>query len=302
MLRSFFLYLSRQKKLERWLLSFASARKLARQFVAGETLGEAVAAVRHLNRSGMLATLDHLGENVRSAEQAAAARDDYRGILEEIARQQLQCTISIKLTQLGLDLSEEQCRAHLRLLAECAQRTANFVQVDMESSAHTDRTLAIVGELRRSYSSIGAVIQAYLYRSEKDVRQLIEQGTRVRLCKGAYDEPPSLAFRHKQEVDENFLRLMRLLLSSRLCHSIATHDPRMIEETCRTAGEIGLPKDGFEFQMLYGVQREWQKRLVEQGYRLRIYIPFGKEWFPYFMRRLAERPANVLFAIRSLLG
>ena len=302
MLRSFFLYLSRQKQLERWLLSFASARKLARQFVAGETIGEAAAAVRHLNRSGKLATLDHLGENVRSAEQAAAARDDYRGILEEIARQQLQCTISIKLTQLGLDLSEEQCRAHLRLLAECAQQTANFVQVDMESSAHTDRTLAIIGELRRSYSSIGAVIQAYLYRSEKDVRQLIEQGTRVRLCKGAYDEPPSLAFRHKQEVDENFLRLMRLLLSSRLCHSIATHDPRMIEETCRTAGEIGLPKDGFEFQMLYGVQREWQKRLVEQGYRLRIYIPFGKEWFPYFMRRLAERPANVVFAIRSLLG
>jgi len=302
MLRNAFLYLSRQKQLERWLLSFASARKLARQFVAGETIEEAVAAVRHLNRSGMLATLDHLGENVRSAEQAAAARDDYRGLLEEIARQQLQCTISIKLTQLGLDISEEQCRSHLRLLAEYAQQTANFVQVDMESSAHTDRTLAIIGELRRSYSSIGAVIQAYLYRSEKDVRQLIEQGTRVRLCKGAYQESSSVAFPHQSEVDENFLRLMRLLLSSRLCHSIATHDPRMIEETCRTAGEIGLPKDGFEFQMLYGVQREWQKRLVEQGYRLRIYIPFGKEWFPYFMRRLAERPANVVFAIRSLLG
>ena len=156
--------------------------------------------------------------------------------------------------------------------------------------------------MRRSYSSIGAVIQAYLYRSENDVRQLIEQGTRVRLCKGAYQEPPSVAFSHKSEVDENFLRLMRLLLSSRLCHSIATHDPRMIEETCRTADEIGLPKDGFEFQMLYGVQREWQKRLVEEGHRLRIYIPFGKEWFPYFMRRLAERPANVVFAIRSLLG
>lgn len=249
----------------------------------------------------MMATLDHLGEEVRSVEEAAAATEAYREMLEEIARQKLPCTISVKLTQLGLDISEENCRAHLRLLADYAQRTGNFVQVDMESSAHTERTLALIAELRQGYSSLGAVIQAYLYRSERDVRQLVEQGTRVRLCKGAYKEPPSVAYPHKADVDANFLRLMRSLLESRLYHSIATHDPRMIEETCRTASEIGLAKEGFEFQMLYGIRRDWQRRLVEQGYRLRIYIPFGKQWFPYFTRRLAERPANVLFAVKGLL-
>ena len=172
----------------------------------------------------------------------------------------------------------------------------------MESSAHTEPTLALIAELRQSYSSLGAVIQSYLYRSEQDVRRLVEQGTRVRLCKGAYKELPSVAYPHKADVDANFLRLMRILLESRLYHSIATHDPRMIEETCGAAREIGLPQDGFEFQMLYGIRRDWQRRLVEQGYRLRIYIPFGKQWFPYFMRRLGERPANVLFVARGLVS
>ena len=302
MLRSFLLYLSHQKRLEQWLLSHGGAQKLARRFVAGETLPEAMDVVRDLSRRGLLATLDHLGEEVRAVEEAAAATDDYKQILEEIARRQLPCTISVKLTQLGLDISEEHCRAHLRLLAECAQQTGNFAQVDMESSAHTDRTLALIAELRQDYSSLGAVIQAYLYRSEGDVRRLIGQGTRVRLCKGAYKEPPSVAYPHKADVDSNFVRLMRLLLASRLYHSIATHDPRMIEETCRTAGEIGLAKDGFEFQMLYGIRRDLQQQLVERGYRLRMYIPFGREWFPYFMRRLAERPANVVFAVKGLLG
>ena len=301
MLRSFFLYLSRQKRLEQWLLNHGGAQKLARRFVAGETLPEAMDVVRDLSRRGLLATLDHLGEEVRAVEEAAAATDDYKQILEEIARRQLPCTISVKLTQLGLDISEEHCRAHLRLLAECAQQTGNFAQVDMESSAHTDRTLALIAELRQDYSSLGAVIQAYLYRSDQDVRRLIEQGTRARLCKGAYKEPPSVAYPHKADVDSNFVRLMRILLASRLYHSIATHDPRMIEETCRYANEIGLAKDGFEFQMLYGIRRDWQRRLVEQGYRLRIYIPFGKQWFLYFMRRLAERPANVLFAVRGMV-
>ena len=302
MLRSFFLYLSRQKKLERWLLSFGVAQKAARHFVAGETLPEAMEVVQDLSSRGLLATLDHLGEEVHAVQEAAAATEDYREILEEIARRQLPCTISVKLSQLGLDISEANCRAHLRLLADCAQWTGSFVQVDMESSAHTEPTLALIAELRRSYSSLGAVIQSYLYRSEQDVRRLVEQGTRVRLCKGAYKEPPSVAYPHKADVDANFLRLMRILLESRLYHSIATHDPRMIEATCRTAREIGLPPDRFEFQMLYGIRRDWQRRLVEQGYRLRIYIPFGKQWFPYFMRRLGERPANVLFVARGLVS
>lgn len=302
MLRRAFLYLSQQKNLERRLLRFSMARKLARQFVAGETLPEAMAAVGNLNRRGLLVTLDHLGENVHSLETAAAARDDYCQILEAIARHELQSTISVKLTQLGLDLSEERCRANLETVVACAERTSSFVQVDMESSAHTERTLALVQELRQRYAAVGAVIQAYLYRSESDLRELLRQNIRVRLCKGAYQEPPAVAFPSKAAVDRNFLRLMRLLLSSRLYHSIATHDSQMIEEARRYAGEIGLPKDGFEFQMLYGVRRPLQNELAQQGYRLRVYVPFGKEWFPYYMRRLAERPANVLFALRSLFG
>ena len=300
MLRHFFLFLSRQRKLERWLLRVPGARRLAGQFVAGETLPEAVAAVRDLARSGRPATLDHLGENVSSAAQARAATEAYRETLEEIARQELDCSISVKLTQLGLDVSEEQCRENLRLLAERAAQLRNHVRVDMEGSAYTDRTLALVSDLRKSYDTVGAVIQAYLYRSETDIRRLIEQKTTVRLCKGAYQEPPALAYPRKEDVDANFLRLARILLESRLDHCIATHDSRMIEETCRTAGEIGLAKDGFEFQMLYGIRRDLQQQLIERGYRLRIYIPFGKEWFPYFMRRLAERPANVLFVLKGL--
>ena len=301
MLRSLFLYLSHQRQLERWLLSLPGARRLARQFVAGETLPEAMAVVRQLTGAGRLATLDHLGENVSTVEQARAATEAYHEILEETARQRLRCGISVKLTQLGLDISEDLCRAHLRLLVERAQQLGSFVRVDMESSAYTDRTLALIAEMRQSHSSIGAVMQAYLYRSEQDVRRLLEQGTKVRLCKGAYHEPPTVAYPQKADVDANFLRLMRILLSSGLYHSIATHDPRMIEETCRYASEISLPKDGFEFQMLYGIRRDLQQQLVEQGYRVRIYIPFGKEWFPYFMRRLAERPANVLFVLKGLV-
>jgi proline dehydrogenase len=300
MLRHFFLFLSRQRKLERWLLRVPGARRLAGQFVAGETLPEAMAAVGQLIAAGRLATLDHLGENVRSAEQARAAMDAYREMLEEIARQRLRWGVSVKLTQLGLDLSEELCRSHLRLLVERAEQCGSFVRVDMESSAYTDRTLALVTELRRNYAAIGAVIQAYLYRSEQDVRRLLEQGTKVRLCKGAYNEPPTIAYPRKADVDASFVRLMQMLLASGIYHGIATHDPRMIEATCRTAGEIGLAQDGFEFQMLYGIRRDLQQQLVERGYRLRLYVPFGKEWFPYFMRRLAERPANVLFVLKGL--
>ena len=308
MLRSFFLYLSRQRRLERWLLELPGARGLAQQFVAGETLSEAIEAVRNLSRNGRQATLDHLGENIATPEQARAATEAYRKILEEIARQKLDCSISVKLTQLGLDVSEDQCSENLRLLVERATELGNHVRVDMEGSAYTDRTLTLIADLRstsgrthgKTHAAVGAVIQAYLYRSEQDVRRLIEQKTTVRLCKGAYREPASLAYPHKADVDANFLRLTRMLLESRLDHCIATHDPRMIEGTCQLAEELGVPKDVFEFQMLYGIRRDLQQQVVEQGYRLRVYVPFGAEWFPYFMRRLAERPANVLFAIKGL--
>ena len=301
MFRSLFLYLSRNKKLQEFLLRLPGAQRLASQFVAGATLAQAVAATRNLNRQGRLATLDHLGENVRTREEAAAARDAYREILAEISTQQLQSTISVKLTQLGLDLSEADCQANLEAVVEQAQRLGSFVEVDMESSAYTDQTLAAIRQLRRSYAAVGAVIQAYLYRSEEDVQKLAAAHIHVRLCKGAYKEPSSLAFPHKTDVDENFLRLMRILLSSGTYHSIATHDPRMIEQTCHYARQLALSQDNFEFQMLYGVRRDLQTRLVREGYRLRIYIPFGKEWFPYFMRRLAERPANALFVLKALV-
>ena len=252
-----------------------------------------------LNERGMLASLDHLGENVASREEAALARDAYLAALNEIARQRLQATISIKLSQLGLDISEIDCRTHLETLARSAEQHGSFVEVDMESSAYTDRTVALVTEMRRRFSSVGGVIQASLYRSEDDIRTLLRQGVRIRLCKGAYQEPASVAYPRKSEVDENYIRLLRLLLASGLYHSIATHDPRMIEEARRFARQQNLPPDGFEFQMLYGVRQDLQNSLVQQGYRLRIYVPFGSEWFPYFMRRLAERPANLLFALKS---
>jgi len=301
MLRTAFLYLSRQKRLERWLLALPGAQKLASQFVAGATLPQAMAAVRVLAQSGRTATLDHLGESVGSAEQARAATEAYRETLDEIARQRLDCSISVKLTQLGLDVSEEQCRANLRVLAERARQLGNHVRVDMEGSAYTERTLDIIADLRRNYDTIGAVIQAYLYRSEQDVRRLIEQQITVRLCKGAYNEPPSIAYPDKADVDANFLRLMRMLLDSGLEHCIATHDPQMVEGTCRYAEERGIPKNAWEFQMLYGIRRDLQQQLVERGYKLRVYVPFGCEWFPYFMRRLAERPANVMFALKGLV-
>jgi proline dehydrogenase len=301
MLRSALLYLSEQKALQQWLLRFAATRRLASRFVAGDALPQAIEVIRDLNAKHRLASLDHLGEHVTSPQAAAAACNDYREIIAEITRQKLRSSISVKLTQLGLDFSETECLSHLRSLVEYAEQTGNFVRVDMEGSAYTERTLAIVRQIRQNYTSVGAVIQAYLYRSEDDLRQLANEGISVRLCKGAYNEPPSIAFPRKSDVDRNFVHLMRILLSSGHYHAIATHDPRMIEETRRYAASHGLGPASFEFQMLYGIRGDLQDRLVADGYRLRIYTPFGQEWFSYFMRRLAERPANLLFVLRSIL-
>lgn len=301
MLRRVFLYLSRQNKVQQFLLRSAATRRLASRFVAGETLAEAVAVARDLNARGLRATLDHLGENVTSRAEAAAARDAYIEALAQIQRQPLRSGISVKLTQLGLDISEAECAANLRAVVRYAEETGSFVRVDMEGSAYTDRTLAIVTEVKETHRPVGAVIQAYLYRSESDVRQLLSRGITVRLCKGAYNEPASIAFPSKSDVDRNYVYLMRILLSSGLYHAIATHDPRMIEETCRYAREQSLSKQAFEFQMLYGIRPDLQERLAREGCRMRVYIPFGREWFSYFMRRLAERPANVLFVMKSLL-
>jgi proline dehydrogenase len=248
----------------------------------------------------MSASLDHLGENVTSREQALRAQQTYLQTLERIWQEGLNSNISLKLTQLGLDWDAEFCAQLLESIVRRAEELDNFVRIDMESSAYTARTLELCKRMRAKSTAVGAVIQSYLYRSEQDVRELIAIGCRIRLCKGAYNEPPEVAFPRKADVDANFVRLMKLLLSSGIYHAIATHDPRMISATKEFVREKGIPADQFEFQMLYGIRPDLQRQLVQEGYRLRIYIPFGRDWFPYFMRRLAERPANVLFLFRNL--
>jgi proline dehydrogenase len=272
---------------------------MARRFVAGETLDEALEAARYCNDRGMLASLDYLGENVATTADAQRARDAYLEIFERIAKEKLQANVSCKLTQLGMDLSAEFCEGLVLSIVERAAAYENFLRVDMEGSAYTQRTVELVKCIRSRNPAVGTVVQAYLYRSEGDIRDLLGYGCRIRLCKGAYKESAEVAFERKADVDGNFVRMMQALLSSGFYHAIATHDPRMIAETIRWAAAKKISKDDFEFQMLYGVRKDLQRRLVRDGYRIRIYIPYGRDWFPYFMRRLAERPANVGFLLRN---
>ncbi len=277
------------------------AQRLATRFVAGETLDQALAVGNALNAEGIPITLDHLGESVTTLEEAAEARDVYLRTLSAIHDSGVQGNVSLKLTQFGLDSSYEQCRANVEQLVRRAVELGGFVRVDMESSDYTQRTLDLVTDLHARYGRVGTVIQAYLYRSADDVRVLCDRGIRVRLCKGAYLEPHSVAFPRKAQVDANFVTLMKLLLDRGDYPAIATHDERIVEETKAYAALRKLPRDAFEFQMLYGIRRDLQRRLVTGGYRLRLYVPFGKAWYPYYMRRLAERPANVFFILRNLL-
>ncbi len=300
MVRSLLLFLSRQRNLRRWLETSSTARRLATRFVAGETLEQALTVVRGLNAEGITVTLDHLGESVTSLAEAAAARDVYLRTLDAIHRDGIKGNVSLKLTQFGLDLSESECRANVEQLAARAAALGNFVRVDMESSAYTDRTLNLVMDLHAKHGAIGTVIQAYLYRSKADIENLNARKIRVRLCKGAYLEPASVAFPKKEDVDRNFVELMKLLLDSGAYSGIATHDEKMIEATKAYVRERNIPRDRFEFQMLYGIRRDLQKQLAAEGYGVRSYVPFGKAWYPYYMRRLAERPANVLFILRNL--
>jgi proline dehydrogenase len=272
---------------------------MARRFVAGETLEEAIAAARHCNDLGMLASLDYLGENVSTTADAQRARDAYLEVFDRIAQEKLYANVSCKLTQLGLDLSAEFCEGLVLSVVERAAAYENFLRVDMEGSIYTQRTIELVKRIRSRNPAVGTVIQAYLYRSEGDVRDLLAYGCWIRLCKGAYKESAEVAFERKRDVDGNFVRLTQILLSSGFYHAIATHDPHMIGETIRWAAAQKISKDDFEFQMLYGVRTDLQRRLVRDGYRIRIYIPYGRDWFPYFMRRLAERPANLGFLLRN---
>ncbi len=272
---------------------------MARRFVAGETLDEAVAAARECNQLGMAVSLDCLGENVSTPEAAQAARDTYLHIFDRIAEEKLNANVSCKLTQLGLDLSVEFCENLVLSIAERATSYDSFLRIDMESSIYTQRTVELVKRARAQTPSVGAVIQSSLYRSEADIHDLLSYGCRIRLCKGAYKESPDVAYPKKSDVDANYVLLMRILLPSGFYHGIATHDPHMIAETIRWAAEKQVSKDDFEFQMLYGIRTDLQRQLVADGFRLRIYIPYGRDWFPYFMRRLAERPANLSFFLRN---
>ena len=299
-MRSFFLFLSRRKWLRRWLETSSLARGLSTRFVAGEDLDAALAVSRKLNGEGIAVTLDHLGESVTSLEEAAQARDVYLHTQKALIDASIRGNVSLKLTQFGLDLSPAACRDNVDMLARRAAEMNNFVRVDMESSEYVDRTLDLVKDLHARHGAVGTVIQAYLYRSGKDIEMLNAEGIRVRLCKGAYLEPHSVAFPKKQDVDRNYVELMKMLLDHGTAPAIATHDEKMIAATKAYAAERGIPRDAFEFQMLYGIRRDLQRRLVAEGYRLRLYVPFGKAWYPYYMRRLAERPANVLFIARNL--
>ncbi|HWZ56973.1 MAG TPA: proline dehydrogenase family protein [Verrucomicrobiae bacterium] len=300
MLRAILLQLANSSRLRRWVTSHGAARRMASRFVPGEELAPALEAARACNRAGMTASLDHLGENVITREDAERARGSYTEALEQIAAKGIDSNVSLKLTHMGLDLGEDFCAGQLRIVTRRAEELGNFVRVDMEGSAYTERTLRLVRQARSESASVGTVIQAYLYRSEEDIRALLGIGCRIRLVKGAYKEPAEIAFRRKRDVDANFVKLMKILLPSGIYHALATHDPKMIDAAIRFAAEQNITKDKFEFQMLYGIRTDLQTQLARQGYRVRVYIPFGKDWFPYFMRRLAERPANLLFFAKNL--
>ncbi len=301
MLRALLLELAKSPRLRHWITSTGTTRRLAQRFVPGEDLAPALEAARRLNRAGMAVSLDQLGENVLSREDAERARQAYTDALDRVAAENLNANVSLKLTHLGLDLGEEFCAEQLRRVTQRASALGNFVRVDMEGSPYTDRTLRIVRQARAESDAVGTVIQAYLYRSEKDIQDLLSIGCRIRLVKGAYKESSEIAFPRKKDVDANYVKLMRLLLPSGIYNALATHDPNMIDAAIRFASERSIPKDQFEFQMLYGIRTDLQSRLVREGYRVRVYIPYGQDWFPYFMRRLAERPANLLFFARNLL-
>lgn len=302
MLRHTLLYLSEQSWLRHWMENSKLSQKLTSRFVAGRTLKEGIRVLQHLSNERILGTLDFLGENVKSLDDAAHSKTSYLAAQSEIQRAQLPATVSIKLTQFGLELSESMCIANVQMLVERALEMKSRVEIDMESTAYTDQTLGVVTAFQESHpGSVRAVIQAYLFRSEDDIRMLSGRRIPVRLCKGAYREPANLAFTRKSDVDANYLKLMKLLLSEGTYPAIASHDESMIRQAVEYTREQNIAPDRFEFQMLYGIRRDLQRELVSQGFTLRLYVPYGDAWYPYFMRRLAERPANLLFLAKNLV-
>ena len=303
MLRRTFLWLSNQPTIFKFVRNNGLAKKFAGRFVAGETLDTAIAAVRELNARKITASLDLLGESVTNEPEAHAAKNEYLEMLDRIAKEKLNANVSVKLTQMGLDISESLCVQIMREILARAKQYDTFVRLDMEGSDYTERTLAMFEhKLYPGFEKhVGIVLQSYLFRTEKDVARAIALGARVRICKGAYKEPPTVAFPAKADVDANYVKSMRRLMSEGIYPGLATHDPAIIAEAKRWASEQGIAPSRFEFQMLYGIRRDLQEQIVREGYNMRVYVPFGTQWYPYLMRRLAERPANVAFITGSVM-
>ena len=306
MLRAFFVHLSENRSLRNFAERSAIGRRVSGRFVAGTEIADAVRVTQAINKAGMAVTIDNLGENVTNPDEARHSAQLYHQILDAIAANQLNANISLKLTHMGLDVDEKLAHEIVAgLVAKCTSMTPpGFVRVDMEGSPYTQRTLDFVHELHRmpgNANNVGTVIQAYLKRSESDVEKLLAEKIRIRLCKGAYKEPASIAFESKSDVDASYIRLMKTLMKSGVYHGMATHDEHIIREARDFATRENVARDSFEFQMLYGIRRDLQQSLVRDGWRVRVYVPFGTEWYPYFMRRLGERPANVFFIARHML-
>jgi proline dehydrogenase len=317
LLRALFLYLSKAIWARRIVVQWRIARRAAARFVAGDSLDDAVKAVRNLNQQGLLATLDHLGENVNSAAEALRASDDYLALLARLAEEGVQANASLKLTQLGLQIDPALCLSNMQCIARQAAAQDMFLRIDMEDSSSVDRTLKIQSALQaEGHTQIGLVIQSYLYRSPQDLATLLEAGVSIRMVKGAYNEPAHIAFPRKSDVDAAFDRLTAMLIDASMASgakagssdgkippmaAIGTHDEARIEFAKSHALKVGLPKAALEFQMLYGIRSELQIRLANEGYPVRVYVPYGTEWYPYFMRRLAERPANLWFFLTNLV-
>ena len=305
MLRALFISLSESRWLRGMAERSAMGRRLSSRFVAGTQVDDALRVTEAVNRAGLSVSVDNLGENVTNADEARASSQLYHQMLDQVSSRQLNANVSLKLTHMGLDVDEQLARDLVTgLVAKAAaMQPPNFVRVDMEGSPYTQRTLDFVHELHRMPGHagvVGAVIQSYMRRAESDIEKLLAERIRIRLCKGAYKEPDEIAFQKKSEVDANYVRLMKVLMKSGVYHGLATHDEKIIQQAKSFAAQEHIPPNAFEFQMLYGIRRDLQRRLVREGWRMRVYIPFGTEWYPYFMRRLAERPANALFLARNL--
>jgi proline dehydrogenase len=301
MTKSLLLYLSESNGFKNFLTKFKSFNNVTHRFVAGEELAEAVEAIRQLNGKSISASFDHLGESIKSESETRQEVREYLRVLDQIDKNGLDSNVSVKLTQLGLDVDQGLCYENALAIVEAAARYQNFVRIDMEDSTKTDATIGIFKRLRKEFDNVGIVVQSYLYRTESDVKDLLQIGARIRLCKGAYKEPETVAFQDKADVDKNYVHVMKMLLVSGIYHGIATHDENMIAATRQFAAEKGIASDQYEFQMLFGIRRDMQEKLVKEGYRMRVYVPYGEYWYPYFMRRLAERPANVWFVLKNFL-